>query len=257
MPINQAPQDSSIRPLLRRIGLDDREAEIYLALLPLKIARASTIARSAKQSRSHTYLVLRTLVEKGLVSEVERGKVLHFVAEPPQRLLQYVEDCEEELRGLKPLVASALPVLQSMESPFVGKPRVTMLQGLTGMKQVYRDALPNDFCALFNPEAMYRAFGANVVTMLFGKYRKLSGRDLLVDNDSSQQYIKEVPQDENYVIRLLPKDVHFGTDTILYGDNMVLFAYDDEQTIIRIENQNLSDAFRAWFEALWKISRES
>ncbi len=78
----------AIRPLLRRLGLDEKEIEIYLALLPLKMARASTIAKAARQSRSHTYLILRELKDRGLVSEIERGKIIHFVVESPQRLRQ-------------------------------------------------------------------------------------------------------------------------------------------------------------------------
>lgn len=60
------PQPSpALRPLLKKIGLNERETEVYLALLPMKIARASVIAKAAQQSRSHTYIVLRTLQEKG------------------------------------------------------------------------------------------------------------------------------------------------------------------------------------------------
>src|SRR3989338_3870492 len=98
-------QHSAIRPLLKRIGLTDRECDVYLTLLPLKIARASTVAKLAKQSRSHTYLILRELEERGLVAEVERGKVLHFVAESPDRLLGYVKNKAQELRDLEPIIS--------------------------------------------------------------------------------------------------------------------------------------------------------
>lgn len=247
-----SPLGPSIRPLLKRIGLDEREIEVYLALLPMKIGRASAIAKAAKQSRSHTYLVLQSLEARGLVSQVERGSVLHFVAEPPQRLVTYVRGREEELKQTAQLAEGALPYLKSLTSPLVGAPKVTMLQGIDGMKQVYRDALLSDFCALFNPEAMYRSFGRNVVTMVPGKDACLRGRDLIVDNEESKRYLRETPQHEHYEIRLLPKGTVFQTDTIVAADTLWLFAYDDEKTIIKIENQNLADSFRAWFEMLWK-----
>jgi predicted transcriptional regulator len=254
------PQQSSspsLRNLLGRIGLEEREIEIYLALLPMKVARASTVARAAKQSRSHAYLVLRSLQEKGLVAEVERGKVLHFVAEKPERLLQYVENREEELHALKPLIEGALPLLRSLESPLAGRPRVTLLHGIEGMKQVYRDTLPREFCAFFNPEAMYGAFGRNVVTMLFGKTGRLRGRDLLVDSPAAMRFIAEVVQDEDYEVRLLPKGVTFQADTIVHDDTVAFFAYDDEKTIVRIENPEIAASVRAWFDALWSVGRRS
>ncbi|NOS66979.1 MAG: hypothetical protein HOO67_01265 [Candidatus Peribacteraceae bacterium] len=252
-----ASEPASIRPLLHRIGLDEKESEIYLALLSLKVARASSVAKVARQSRSHTYLILRTLVEKGLVSEIERGKVIHFVAEPPQRLLGYLDDRKQQLEELRPLVEGALPFFSAITSQFVGQPRVTFLRGIDGMKQVYRDMLKKDFCALFNPEAMYEAFGGNVVTQVYGKYAELHGRDLLVDSPSAKQYMKELKQGDAYQIRLLPKSVTFGTDTIVTSDTVALFAYDLDRTIVRIENANIAASFRAWFEVLWARSSPS
>lgn len=248
---------AAIRPLLRRIGLDEREVEVYLALLPLKVARASAIAKAARQSRSHTYLVLRSLQDKGLVAEVERGRILEFIAEPPQRLLSYLKDREQESHDLQELVGGALSVLSSMTSPLLGSPRVTVLKGLDGMKHVYRDIFTQEFIGLYNPQVSYDAFGTNIVTKLFGKEVQLRGRDLLVQGKSAYRYLREVQQHEGYRIRLLPKRVTFQTDTIVFGEVVALFAFDDEKTIVRIENRNLADAFRAWFEVLWQVSKDS
>jgi len=69
--------------------------------------------------------------------------------------------------------------------------------------------------------------------------------------------LREVEQDEIYEVRLLPKGMTFHTDTIVFGDTIALFAYDADQTIVRIQNQNLADAFRAWHGALWRTSRQT
>ena len=197
-----SPSQLSLRMLLARLGLDEREIEVYLILLSMKVAKASAISKAAKQSRSHTYLILRDLEKKGLVAEIEKGKILHFVAEPPERLLSYLKDREEEYRDLRPLVEGALPLLQSLTSAYVGSPRVTMLKGIDGVKQTYRDLLRHEFMGIYNPQTSYDVFGGNIVTMLFGKEVKLSGRDLLVDNDGGQKYLKEVPQNDGYKISL-------------------------------------------------------
>ncbi len=244
----------AIRPLLKRIGLDEKEIEVYLAVLSLKTGRASAIAKAAKQARSNTYLLLRSLEEKGLVSEIVRGKVIHFMAEPPQRLKQYVEERERELQSLAPLIDGILPILSGLTKPLTGTPRVTMLKGKEGMRQIYRDAFKQEILGIFNTENMYAAFGGNIVTQILGKKPNMRGRDLLVNNASAKKYLTEIPQDDDYVIRLLPKGTHFETDTMVFGDIMVVLAYDEEQTIIRIENQHIADAFRAWFEILWAAS---
>src|SRR3989344_3066305 len=209
-------QHSAIRPLLKRIGLTDRECDVYLTLLPLKIARASTVAKLAKQSRSHTYLILRELEERGLVAEVERGKVLHFVAESPDRLLGYVKNKAQELRDLEPIIAGALPMLSSLTQPLPGAPRVTILKGTEGVKQVYRDVLTRTFVSLFNPQVHEDHFGGNVVHILFGKNAKIRGKDLLVRNKAAENYIRDVPPHEEYEVRLLPPGIVFDADVIIF-----------------------------------------
>lgn len=242
---------NAIRPLLRRAGLDDKETEVYLALLSMKAGRVSVIARAAKQSRSHTYLVLQSLEAKGLVSHIEQGKVLQFVAEPPHRLVHYAKNREQEWKETQMLLEGMLPLLKTLTPEYVGAPRVTTLHGIDGMKQVYRDVLlQNGFCAFFNAEMMFNAFGSNVVPMLFGN-QQLRGRELFVDNEGARRYVKEIPQDDDYEVRLLPKDMQFISEMVIFEDTVALFAYDDELTIVKIENKNFADTFRMFFEAMW------
>jgi len=249
-------QNKAIRPLLKRIGLDEREIEVYLALLSMKTARAAQIAKASKQSRSHTYLILEDLKEKGLVSEIERGSVMHFVAEPPERLLSYLKNREQELRSLESLVEGAVPFLSSLTPKLVGQPRVTVLHGLEGIKHVYRDVFTQKFVAFFNPKVDLDAFGGNITTILLGENPQLHGKDLLVDNEAARKHIAEVPQSPEYEIRLLPKHITFEADIIIFENEIVLFTFADEPTIIRIENPQLADAFRALHKVFWEMSKK-
>jgi len=246
----------AVRPLLQRIGLNDREIDVYLALLAIKMGRATQIAKAAHQSRSHTYLILRSLTEKGLVSEVERGRIIHFVAEAPERLLSYLQNREQEIQGLASLVQGMVPYLASLTPRMIGEPRVTVAHGLEGIKQVYRDILTRPFVSFFNPKVDWDAFGGNIVIQLFGEGAKLRGKDLLVNNDAARAYIADVPPHKEYQIRLLPKGITFDADVIIFMNEISMFTFSEEPTIIRIENPLLADAFRAWHSALWGISEE-
>ncbi|HRH93302.1 MAG TPA: helix-turn-helix domain-containing protein, partial [Candidatus Peribacteria bacterium] len=88
---NKSPSEPSIRSLLQRMGFEPRECEVYLALLSLKAGKVSSIAAAAKQPRTLAYVVLQKLEAKGIVSRVRRGRTLHFVAEPPRRLLAFAD----------------------------------------------------------------------------------------------------------------------------------------------------------------------
>jgi len=245
-------QKTAIRPLLQRLGLDSGECEIYLALLALKTAPASVIAKKAGQQRSNAYLTLQSLEGKGLVSRIERGKILHFVCEAPERILSLIEDRERELKTMKILVEGALPILKSMTHPLVGKPRVTMLSGIEGMKQVYRDSLKQEFVGTFNVEKVMDTFGTTIVDYLFGSTLEPHGREFVVDNPAGRAYVKKQAKHPTLESRLMPKQFPFESDILIFGESIVMFAYDDEQTVVRIDNNNLADLLRAWFEMMWQ-----
>lgn len=246
----------SIKSLLLRIGLDEKQVQIYLALLSLKNAKASDVAKLSKQSRSHTYPILRSLEQKGLVSEIEENGMITFIAEPPERILNYLKDRERESQELQLLVEGAMPVLHSLSSSYIDTPRITTLKGLDGMKQIYRDILVHEFMGIINMEAVYNAFGQPIGEILLGNNRKYRGRDLFVDNEHAQKYLADWPSSEEYEIRLLPKACSFATDTVVFGDTVAIFAFDDDKTVISIDNKNIADTYRAWFELLWSMSRE-
>ncbi len=124
------------------------------------------------------------------------------------------------------------------------------------MKQVYRDILTQEFIGIMNVQKMYDLFDMAVAELIFSRDIRLKGRDLLVDNKGARRYCREWSSTDEYFIRVLPKSVTFASDTLVYGDTIALFSFDEEKTIVRIENRNLADAFRAWFEIMWSVSRE-
>lgn len=252
--MSAAKTHQAIRPLLKKIGLDEREVEVYLALLALKVAPASLIAKEARQERSNTYLVLRSLKEKGLISEVERGRIFHFVAEEPERLLGYIEDKEKEMHQARTLLSGAMPLLRGMTKPLAGKPRVTLSTGFEAVKQTYRDLLLQEFVGAYNLQNIYDAFGETVVASLFSKSTELRGRELIVDNAAGRKYFKEQTTPTLHT-RFLPKHIQIEGDSLIFSDTIALFAYDEENTVIRIENENLANHFRGWFEMLWSMTK--
>ncbi|MCH2222625.1 MAG: ArsR family transcriptional regulator, partial [Dechloromonas sp.] len=76
---------------LYQIGLDDREINIYKALLRLGPASIRDVAAEAGVNRGTTYETLKQLATKGVVNYLPRGKRRVFQAEEPEQLLQLAE----------------------------------------------------------------------------------------------------------------------------------------------------------------------
>ena len=119
---------------LINIGLTNREAEAYLALLQLQEALASEISKRTKESRSHVYETLDSLIAKGLVSYVIKNNRKYFSPAPPERLIGYIKEKEG-------IIQRILPNLQELFKPQVKKPLVEVYEGKEGIKTVLNDVL--------------------------------------------------------------------------------------------------------------------
>ena len=67
-----------LKSILQKIGLSDKDAEVYLACLELGTQPASVIARKAGLKRPTTYLILEGLLKRGLVSEYTGSNVKYL-----------------------------------------------------------------------------------------------------------------------------------------------------------------------------------
>ena len=239
------------RFLLTKLGFDEREVEVYLALLSLGMAPASTVAKHANLQRSNTYLVLRSLQEKGLASAMERGKILHFVPEPPEKLIAYSIEQERQMQNTRQMLEGALPLLRSFAAPLGDKPRVTVTMGFEGVKQVFHDALQKEYLAMYKMERINDVFGTTIIDYYFGdSSKKIAGRELVVASERGQAFMKE-HRPETVERRLLPAGLEFDGDLCVIGNALILFGYDEDKTVVRIDHATMSSVIRALFEEQW------
>jgi predicted transcriptional regulator len=249
-------QSITVRNIFHGMGLDAKEIDVYLTLLSLKSAPVSAIAKASKQPRTSIYFILDKLQEKGFVSEVESGKITHYVAEPPEKLITHTQEMQTRFHRIEQQIHDALPFLHALVSPIATTPKVTLLHGIEGMKKAYREAFSKQFIGFYNPQLMYETFGMTTSEYLFhGKKIPMRGKDLVVDGPTMEKLIADHPPTEDFDYRVLPAGITFHSDAIVYGHHVILFAYDHQQTIVRIENEQIADMVRSWFDAMWKISR--
>jgi len=80
---------------LQQIGLSEKEAKVYLASLELGPSTAQTIAAKATVNRPTTYVMIESLIKRGLMSSFQKGKKRFFVAGKPTQLL-YLLDAKKK-----------------------------------------------------------------------------------------------------------------------------------------------------------------
>lgn len=111
---------------LEQIGLTDKEAKVYLALLSLESSTAYEIAQHCDVKKPTVYVILEELRKKGLVLKVPHAKKALYAAKD---IAEYLA----EQRGKLNAVQAMIPRMMSMSS--VSKPKVYFYSGIRGFAE--------------------------------------------------------------------------------------------------------------------------
>ena len=117
-------------------------ASVYLSLLELGEASASSIAKMSKLPRSTTYLLLDELKKHALVSEVKGEKKKYFTPVSPERLKDLLDEKAREIRRIDLDLRTNFAVVETLfENHRSSFPKVRFYEGENGLKTVYFDSL--------------------------------------------------------------------------------------------------------------------
>ncbi len=239
--------------LLIRCGLDEKDARVYLALLTSGPSPVRKIAGVADINRGTTHTVLRSLIDRGLVSYYHKQKRQYFVAESPEKIVILFQDSLSAMQANYQELQAQLPKLNALRSDGVPKTAVRSYEGRQGIrliledvldivgaqeKKLYRvyssveirDSLYHSFPS-FTQERIRRGISVNVIAVgAGGEYQDLSER------------------------RWLPTDQGTPTYRILYADTVVTISQnqqDDELHAFVIKDDAIYRTEAIIFDHLW------
>ncbi len=86
---------------LLELGLSDKEAQVYLAMLSLGPSGILEISKAAGVTRTTTYAIVEDLQRRGLVSSVTKGKRIQYSATSPAALHRLLEKQLDDLEARK------------------------------------------------------------------------------------------------------------------------------------------------------------
>ncbi len=119
---------------LEYLGLSEKEARVYFALLKVDKAQAVTLARKTGIKQPTVYVILESLVQKHLVKEIMIGKRISFEAESPDRLRNLVEKEKSEIDAKLTRVENVIAELKTVDKEDGERPVVRYFEGKDAMK---------------------------------------------------------------------------------------------------------------------------
>jgi len=120
--------------LLEKIGLDKKQAKVYLASLEFGPTSIANLAIKSGIKRTTIHEFIDELVDQGYIIKTFKGKRKLYNAAPPETLETIWQRQNEIIKKL-------LPDLNFLASKSPQKPKIRYYEGVEGIKQVYEDYL--------------------------------------------------------------------------------------------------------------------
>lgn len=246
---------------LKKIGLTDGEIKVYEALLELGETTKTKLAKKSEVSPSKIYDITNRLIRKGILSSVKKSGVMHFKAADPKRLNDFIKKKEEEINEERRVVNDILPMLMAKYQKNEEEIDIDVFYGWDGLKTAFL-TLEN---SMGKKDVSY-VFGASIglaptLGDIFWKQHqarveKCGFKVMIIFNEDMRsgrvlrhEYYDNHPLHE---IRYL----HQGTmnEFYIYKNHVLILISLKKPIGILIKSQETVDAFKKFFETMWKTA---
>ncbi|MFA6269204.1 MAG: helix-turn-helix domain-containing protein [archaeon] len=247
---------------LRKLGLTEGEINVYLALLDLGESTKTALAKKSNVAPSNVYDITNRLIEKGLVSKMEKNGVAHFSPANPQRLIDFVEDKHKEIEEEKTEVQNVLPQLLSKFGKTKKALKIESFYGWQGLATVFRDLLSE--CNAGDENLI---FGASTGTnpkqadLFFNKYSRMREKKKIFTKIIFNEDVRNRPERISFFLKSKQYDVRFiesktPSEIIVYHNCAIILILTDEPIAVRFNGDEVAKSFRAYFELMWKQAKK-
>lgn len=231
--------------VLKKYGLDELDAKVYLALLEIGDSTATKISERTGIGRVHTYQITHRLIHKGLASYVIKNNVKYFIAAEPKTLLQNLKSVEEELKSI-------MPVLEEKRTQYTQQTKVEIYRGREGINTIFnlilRDAKPYFFIGGIEESCNIFELQSKIFVKRAEKI-KLRGKILARQNDNffAGKYEE---------FRYLPDKIRIPTTTWTWSDKTGIFVWSEPYYCILIENKKIAKSNVATFNYIFETAKK-
>ena len=252
----------SVSSVLNELGLNNFEILVYKTLLSLGSRPASMVAQKAGLKRGHTYNVLQTLMEKGIVQEFVKNRVRHFTCSHPQAFLSMLQRRQEKIVQQRQKLLEVLPHLEQLRSPLVAAPRVRFFQGLEGIKEIFEDMIrvPNE--SIYGVSDIEYSW-----TFIDGKERewmndfiqRRAERNIwwygIMNKSEATEYALRTRRWLKREVKLV-EGLDLRVEIDVYGSKVSITSTYQETVGVLIESKPIADTLRSIHQSIWPLLPE-
>lgn len=238
---------------IQSLGLNEKEAKVYIASLELGQATVQKISAKASIKRPTTYFIIEGLMDRGLMSSYYHGKKQFFMAEMPERILDLIAKERKELELREEQFRRLLPELQSINNRNKDKPVVKYYEGKDGILAMTVEQMKTSknqrLFNVFSRDIIEQAVTADELARI--RRERLENK-IVTKTIYSREKGKLEGVEDAEMVRLSAKEFPVTCDIALYEDKVRIASFKDRMIGVVIEDKEIAQSFRSIFELAWK-----
>lgn len=234
-----------VTPILQSIGLLESEIKTYLMALKNGPSTVIELSKATKLSRQAIYDALGGLAERGIMSNVVRGKKKFYAAEHPEKVFayakRYLSDIETKVGDLGRMVPD-LALGMGGERPLV-----RMFEGKESIHALTEDIKSTKFKSCYEISDMDAL--AKVATEDDLQDLRSTFKNKKVDFRGIYGGKTDRKSSEGYTRYALPDDKGgFKSSIGVYGNKIEMVTFEGKMHAVIIESEYLSRTLKVLFE---------
>ncbi len=240
---------------LEKIGLTDKKAKVYLAVLEAGQATIIQIAKKTLIKRTTLYDIVTDLVNQGYISEIKKGSKNLIIAEDPAILIKKFESRLDEVKGIA-------PALFKIFASVTSRPQIRFYEGVEGIRHLMEESL-----VMKEKEVFYWGPADNIIEILGTVYvdkwlkrrikASIQTHGLLTQNAprASKPFLK-TDKTAMREVRWLSTKTIFNGILWLYDNKVMYISSTKDSFGFIIESDNFTEFMKVIFKSMWETAKE-
>lgn len=241
---------------LKKLGLTDDQARVYLVLVQVPILPARLIATQSGVSRELTYIVLGQLEQKGLVERSNQGKIILFRAKNPGNLKLLVEYKKTRASEAEEAYQAIIGNLVSDFNKGHGKPFIRSYEGLDGLQKTY-DHLLKKAKTVYVIRSLFDHENKEVRTLVVKQLEEQARKGIRsyvisprLPHMKGEKIVHNM--ERNITRKVVPLEkLELPSQIIIYNNTVSITSLKKEVVTTVIENEDIAQTFKKIFDYLW------
>ena len=250
--------------LFRKLGLNDNEREVYLAVLQAGKIAPTQVAKRTGINRTTVLSVAKKLEQMGLIAQDHGQKISYLVATPPEKLVSVFEREEKKLIEKKKVAKELAKELGSLVSDkHYSVPRIRFVEESDIEAHLY-EAYPRWSDSVEAFDNVWRGFQDDSFTSRYEKWIdwtwKYSNENIYAEFFFNQAEIEQklFKKHPSRRIRVLPETITFDSNFWVAGEYLIMVQTRVRpHYLVEIHDAVLARNQRELFKALWQMAPET